>query len=404
MKRILSIASHELFSHLSRRSFRVAVIALPLLFAGALMLGALILWTSHSFSRTIGVVSENADLSPLELPKDSPGLKRRIRLVPFHSVEAATAALRAHSINSFVSLPKAFQNQTPVELYSLEPPDGWFYNRIKEAILFQLFPKLDRAPIRRVFSDVYYEIRQNSQAENPNPEEEHDLQLKILCGFSCFFSVILIFGGAIRLAYAYSEDRNNHSLELLFSSVSPLETLVGKAIGQTGLLLIHSMSNLMILLSVALLYASNAFALPASVMVHSLFAVTLVVSGLFALGITHYLSVSLFVIALSTRCHTYKQCAQLGGVVATFSVFSLFLCFKVGIFVRLFAPLFLAFPLTSSSALMVILLQRGPQAAEFYLAIVATIATQAACLFLAAHSLRGERAFDWRRSRRRVRA
>lgn len=401
MKRVLSLASHELFSHLSRRSFRIAVIALPILFSISLMVAAGILWSTNSLTRTVGYISKNSVVRSLSFPSDAPVLKNRIQLLPLGTKDSAIAALRGHLINSFMIFPEDFDEEHPIEIVSLDPPDTWTINRIKESILIQTFPHINRYRLRRIYSDVFHHVRENSPAENPNPEEVHDNQLKLICGVSIFLSLMLIFGGATRLAYGFSEERNTHSMELLLSSVSPIETAFGKVLGQAGLLFLHCLTNSLILVGVGLVYASQIYKDSPPMFSASGLLLLLIFLGVFLLSLTHYLAISAFTMMFASRCKTYRHCAELAGAIIVFVLFTCGMCFKVYSLVRDFSALFLLFPFTSGPALFCLLIKHGSSSAEFSLGLTAIFSMIFCFLCLTAHRLSGQRAFDWRRSRRR---
>lgn len=178
------------------------------------------------------------DLQHLELIMDddlypTPG----IRFIRYEGVEEARQALEAGELSSYLVIPEDFLESGFVELYSIEK--GEFFSglelseQLSDIIVISLLKdRVDEPVLRRVKEPV--RIRVFNLGGNGEAEEQglstilSDFGLPFITSFLLFLSIFSASGYLLR---GIAEEKENRIIEVLLSSLSPLELLAGKILG-----------------------------------------------------------------------------------------------------------------------------------------------------------------------------
>ncbi len=163
------------------------------------------------------------------------------RLVPFSSMEGAGEALARQEISEFIIIPSDYTSSGVVKRYTLQkepqtPPATEVY--IKSFLTASLLK--ERVPahiVSLILSPINLEVSRITEQGEIAIEKRIVGNIIIPALFSLLLSLALMFG-ATSLISGLGEEKESRLIEVLFSSVSIRQLLLGKilALGIAGLL------------------------------------------------------------------------------------------------------------------------------------------------------------------------
>jgi ABC-2 type transport system permease protein len=225
------IARHEFWRHVLRRGFLFAIIGLPLLLL--LIMGGSIWFFASGARDPIGVVDQSGQLlSPADY---TPAGERPVPILAFDSETAARQALEAGDIQAYFVVPPEFPEPYQVHLYYLEEPHEAVHPAFGRYLRTGLLQEVEPVVAQR-FIDTAVNVTFVSLAEERGRGNPIGFILPYL--FSLLF-VIAIFTTAGYLLQAVVDEKENRTMEILITTVSPTQLMSGKIIGLVGVGLVQ---------------------------------------------------------------------------------------------------------------------------------------------------------------------
>ena len=276
MKKILIVLKNELITVIARRSFILTLILVPLIGflisfgvsalqpegdGGTNPLASLI--SSPTQPGVEGYVDQSGIIKAL--PKDLIP-----RLKAFSSEEDALAAYKADEITAYyIVSPDYLKTGKVVYARSdYNPLSGMSEsNTIKRALEYNLVDQ-DFAMLARLQNPLNQEV---VSLGNAPARDSNNMLTFFLPYIVTLLFYIMIFGTASLMLNSITSEKQNQVLEILMTSITPIQMLTGKiiALGMTGLLqtLVWSASGLMLLrISGQSFGLSASFQLPVSIL------------------------------------------------------------------------------------------------------------------------------------------
>lgn len=225
MKKALLVMRHEFWRHVTRRSFLFAVFGMPALFV--LIIGGLILFFAGRGDDPVGLVDQ-ADV--LISPAAYQGLLGdNENSVPFQlygDETAAHSALLDKEIQAYVVIPPEYVATGHVTLYhqgdAYEGLDGDLSGYLRASLLAGSDPAVaDRFRNRPAITFV-------SLAEESGRDSPLAFIVPFLLGF---IFLIAIFSTSGFLIQAIVDEKENRTMEILITSLSPWQLILGKIVG-----------------------------------------------------------------------------------------------------------------------------------------------------------------------------
>ena len=294
MKKIILVFKHEFVSVVTRRSFLIALVLLPVV--GFLVtLVVKIIRDSPVGQETAltmqDLFSPNTKQS-IEGYIDNAGLIKivpeniRTQLLPFNNEEDVRKALADNEISAFYILPKQFM--TTGEIIYVRPD----FNPIAGATRSAVFTDLVSLNLVGGDLNLHYRLVNPINVETvllssePQRDRNNALTFFIPYGITMLFYFV-IMGSASMMLGNITTEKSNRMIEMLMTSVTPTQMLTGKiiALGLAGLLqtFVWTFSGYLLLnISGATFNLPVAFQLPLSIVFWGLI--------FFALGYALYAS------------------------------------------------------------------------------------------------------------------
>jgi ABC-2 type transport system permease protein len=240
------IARHEFWRHVLRRGFLFAVLGLPLLLM--LIMGGSIWFFASGAREPMGVVDQAGQLLP---PADyEPAQQRLVPILGYQTETAARQALEQGDIQAYFVVPPEFPGRYEVRLYYLEDPHEAihpaFQRYLRASLLQEVEPVVAQRFVGPVVQVTFVSLAEERGRGNP-------IAFIVPYLFS-LLSVIAIFTTAGYLLQAVVDEKENRTMEILITTVSPTQLMSGKIVGLVGVGLVQLglwLAGLLILFLVA---------------------------------------------------------------------------------------------------------------------------------------------------------
>jgi ABC-2 type transport system permease protein len=222
MRKIWLVAKAEYLRLVKRRSFLLATLGIPLLI-GVVMAVSILVAMGGRDERPIGVVDRAGILGDVAAHAAAQGLNA----VALPDDADANAALEAGKIRAYYLVPADYLTSQRVQLFYWQkaPTDTGQINGLLRAVLIARAPADVREQLTRGVAFTYRSLE----------GEERGIEKQVL-GFLLplfvgMFFVFVVMGSAGYLLQAVTTEKENRMVEVMFTSASPSQIIVGKALG-----------------------------------------------------------------------------------------------------------------------------------------------------------------------------
>jgi ABC-2 type transport system permease protein len=229
--KMLLVARHEFWRHVTRRGFLFAIIGLPLLLM--LIMGGSIWFFASGVREPVGVVDWSEQLLPVA--DYTPAQPRLVPLRAYEDETAARQALERGDLQAYFVVPPEFPGRYEVTLYYLEEPHEAIHPAFRRYLRASLLQGVDPAVAQRftgTAADVTF-VSLGEERGRGNPITF------IVPYFFSLLSVIAIFTTGGYLLQAVVDEKENRTMEILITTVSPTQLMSGKIIGLVGVGLVQ---------------------------------------------------------------------------------------------------------------------------------------------------------------------
>jgi len=384
MNKIWAVARHELITNLKRPSFIIATIAVPLVGALALGIGALFGGQVGEYFEGYftgqGKVVAYVDYSGLFTP---PLPAYADTYIPYESEEAAKAALLAGEISSYMVIPADYLQTGRITAYSKSSSFFSSAISVSEENVQAFFAdhllagQVDPMLRARVVDPV--KLTPVALDEQGNPTTSGPWAFVSTFVVPYVFAILLmiiIFTSSGFLLQGVGEEKENRVIEILLSSMSTTQLLAGKIIGLGAL----GLTQILVWLGAGFALMSGAATLFALAGLLTI-SITPVILGLvyFLLGYLLYATMMASAGALGS---TAREGQQIAGIFSFMSalpfMFANFLIMEPN---SLLAKILSFFPLTAPITMMIRSALTAIPAWEVALSIVVLILAIAGALW-----------------------
>jgi ABC-2 type transport system permease protein len=347
MRNFWLVAKHEYRGTVVRRGFLIMTIAIPLGMAALIALGILVEGMGAD-NRPIGYVDYSGTLDPgllASLPDDNSHTQIR----SFADEEPALAALEGEEIQALFVLPAEYPQTLHSDLYYLEDPpggDAWgdFDDFVRINLLASLTEEMQELLLEGPDITVY------DLASNREFSEASIINV-VMPFVVTFFFIFATMSGAGYMLGVVAGEKENRTIEVMVTSVTPVQLIGGKAAG----LLAASLTQLAIFVVAAVVGLIVAAQYVPEIQQLEVPWLYLSIMALFFLPT--YALISAVMIAVGAAVTDLQQGQQLAGLLNLFFMLPLFLL--VLLFKDPGGPLMVFFTLFPTTSFMTISLRWG---------------------------------------------
>ena len=228
MSKILLIARHHFQKETSKKSFLFVLLSMPLFLSLSIGLGMLF-ESLENDSVTVGYVDPGAflQLTTLEDADED------IQLIAFPDQESARVALETNEVDAYYLLPVEYPESIKIDLIYLEEPDGRATRLIRRLIRLNLLAGQSPEIADRLMNGADVTVLAiDANREYPEGGPEAGLFLPILGAVVFGFLTMTTSGYMLQVMV---EEKENRTMEIVISSVSPSQMMSGKIVGALGI-------------------------------------------------------------------------------------------------------------------------------------------------------------------------
>lgn len=227
MRNFWLMAKHEYFKMVGKRSFLLGTLAVPLIMALIMTVG-IITSIRGQDKRPVGYVDKVGIMAPGLLPPVEDE-SDRIEFRPFRDETAADAALAHGDIQAYYLLPADYLYNRAVTLtYWDDDPSSTVTNAFNDLVRINLAANLSPEIQTRLVDGNYLVVRaleSNREIDSKNP------MAFILPFVAAFLFIFIVMGSASYLLQVVTDEKENRTVEIMVTSLTPGQMIGGKALG-----------------------------------------------------------------------------------------------------------------------------------------------------------------------------
>jgi ABC-2 type transport system permease protein len=238
--KIMLVAKQEFISTLRRRSAQFAIFGLPIL---SLLILSGINWFARSqgnedSSPLSSFVSDSQDALPTGLVDETGQISQfppptDALFTQYATVDAAQAAYVADEISGYYQIPADYLASGDVFHYADNIPIGSPQEQMLYTLLAENF--LDESvPTTLIINPLQQYEEINLSATEPEADQGTGAAIGLSIGMAALFYLTVI-GAAGYLLQSLGKEKENRVMEILLSSLKPIQLLAGKVLGLGGI-------------------------------------------------------------------------------------------------------------------------------------------------------------------------
>lgn len=227
MRNFWLIAKHEYRKRVSKRSFLLATLGVPLLMA--LVIGASIFFTiANQNDQPLGYVDQagilHADVAP-----ETQGKSGAVALRSFTDEASARNALEQEEIQAYYVLPPDYLQTRQLQLYYWsDAPQDTVREQFSRFVRANLAANQPADVQNRLVEDPSISVRKLDGSRQIGSGNIVNVILPFVAAVLFFFTVMTSAGYLLQVV---ADEKENRTIEILITSLSPEQLIGGKAIG-----------------------------------------------------------------------------------------------------------------------------------------------------------------------------
>jgi len=255
MSKLLHVAVYEYQRNAFRRSFLLALFSVPLMLIMIVGVGAVM--ESRGTNRApVGYV-DHAGLFARPIAAPVAGSGRPVEFISFGTEQEARAALDTGKVQAYYVVAADYYETRDVDLVYIHPPGGnarrQFYDFVRINLLAGQPSDLGRRAL--LAGDKVTVTSLDGRRQVPSTGPTFGILMPLVIGLAFLFLLMTSSG---YLMQAVAEEKENRTMEVLATSVSPLHLIAGKVVGIVGVSLTQLTAwTLFSLLAVAIAHAAG---------------------------------------------------------------------------------------------------------------------------------------------------
>lgn len=232
MRKFWLVASHEYLRHVKRKRFVFALLSMPLLIG--LMIGVgIISVVVQNNSAPVGLV-DTPNLFPAFT--QPPVLKKQLtqpsEVVKYVSETEARSALENGTIQAYLVLDASYLSTGEATLYSIKQPGANVQSDLNNALRYNLLLSQPLAIQSRFLNGNNLVVK---SADGSKQMSENNILGFLIPSLSGVLFMIAISTSGGYLQQAMVEEKENRTMEIVITSITPQKLMAGKIVGNLAI-------------------------------------------------------------------------------------------------------------------------------------------------------------------------
>jgi ABC-2 type transport system permease protein len=230
MKKFWRVVHYEYTRHVLRKRFLLGLLSVPLVIA-AMALVVFMLVRTETNDQPVGYIDHAGFLStPLPAPR-STTFSRPVKMLPFESETQAQSALERKDIQAYYVLEADFLQTGQASVVALDKVSSSVRKQFEAFVRTTLLAGQPPEIIKRLNEGDNLVVRSADGARQMGEDDWFNIFTPFIAGFAL---MIAMFTASGYLMQAVVEEKENRTMEVLVTSVSPGQLMAGKVIGIIG--------------------------------------------------------------------------------------------------------------------------------------------------------------------------
>lgn len=227
MKKIWLVFRYEYARRVKTRGFIFAVLSMPLLVI--LSMGMAVASVSLQTSKLpVGYVDQAGVLANAQIEPEGGFTIGRVDLLPYTQIETGQEALAGEQIQALFVIPPDYLQSGEVIIYANDPPGENATARMQDFLESSLVAGETNLVKNRIREGSNFTVRSLDGSRQAGMRDWFVVLFPFLTGL-VFIVVINISGGY--LLQSIVDEKENRTMEVIITSISPEQLMVGKILG-----------------------------------------------------------------------------------------------------------------------------------------------------------------------------
>lgn len=226
MHKFWLVFKYEYLRHVKRKRFILTVLSVPLMILVVMGISVIASLASTE-TRPAGYVDQ-AGVITRQLPGNSEPGFLGVELIAYPDEASARAALESKELQLYFVIPADYLETNEVRQVSLESVESSADSELADLLQYNLLTDYPADVVKRIVNGPSIEIRSTETGQAGTANSIANFILPLLSGIM-FMIVINTSGGY--LLQAVVEEKENRTMEIVVTSVSPMQLMAGKTVG-----------------------------------------------------------------------------------------------------------------------------------------------------------------------------
>ncbi|MGI6250653.1 MAG: ABC transporter permease [Anaerolineaceae bacterium] len=231
MNKTLEVTKYEYLRHVSRPRFWIAVFSIPL---AVILIGVLsmVISVKSIDLNPVGYIDEAGLILEAPEPIEKRGFfDDRVELKPFTTQEEARSAAENGQIQAYFVIPKNYSQTYQVNYYFNAPITKSIQSSISQFLRENLIATETIPNLGRLSEGSEISLLSLDGTKAQNQKDWVKIVVPLVAGF--LFLIVVLMSGSY-LLQAVVEEKENRTMEVMLTSVSPNQLMTGKIVGNIG--------------------------------------------------------------------------------------------------------------------------------------------------------------------------
>jgi len=232
MNKFWRVMAHEYTRHVMNKRFLFGLLSIPIIIV--VVMGISILASVATANNSpVGYVDQSGLLAnPIPPPSSNDPFNKPVQLIAYTSESDAQNALDKGQIQAFYVLPANYRDTAQTRLVYLKEPDSRIQTQFEDFLRANLFAGQPSAIAKRLSDGTTFIALSADGKRQMGENEWFNILVPLLSGI-LFMIVIMTSGGY--LMQAVVEEKENRTMEIVVTSVSPNQLMAGKIMGDIAI-------------------------------------------------------------------------------------------------------------------------------------------------------------------------
>jgi ABC-2 type transport system permease protein len=227
MNKIWLVFKHEYLRHVKRKRFIMAVLSLPIFIVFIIGVGFLSAYLAID-SRPVAFVDQSGVFANPQQPRQDSGLFSDTPIIPYSDEDSAMKALSDGEVQGVFTVHADYAQTAKITLTSKEALDSDVVDSLQTFLLYNVLSDQPESLRTRIMAGPVITVKTTEAPSQGDANNPFAFIAAIAAGI-LFIVAINSSGGY--LMQAMVEEKENRTMEIILTSLSPTQLMAGKVLG-----------------------------------------------------------------------------------------------------------------------------------------------------------------------------